>query len=58
LTARALRRVLQVTEGVSARIFRMLNELAIEAIENGTEEITDEATEHWRPVVERQAAIA
>ena len=33
LTARTLRRILQVTDGVSARIFRMLNDLAIEAIE-------------------------
>lgn len=58
LTARALRRILQLTDGVSARIFRVLNELAIEAIETGVEEITDEAVERWRPVVERQAAFA
>ncbi|MGO9431566.1 TniB family NTP-binding protein [Rhodoblastus sp.] len=58
LTARALRRVLQMTDGVSARIFRVLNELAIDAIVAGDEEITDEAVEHWRPVVERQAAFA
>ena len=58
LTAGALRRILQVTDGVSARIFRVLNELAIDAIVTGAEEITDEAVEAWRPVVERQAAFA
>ena len=31
LTAKSLRRILQVTEGLTALIFRMLNELAIEA---------------------------
>lgn len=58
LTARALRQILQMTDGVSARIFRMLNELAVDAIESGVEEITDDAVERWRPVVERQAAFA
>jgi len=58
LTARAVRKILQMTDGVSARVFRMLNELAIDAIETGAEEITDEAVERWRPVVERQAAFA
>ncbi len=58
LTAGPLRRILQVTDGVSARIFRVLNELAIDAIVTGAEEITDEAVEAWRPVVERQAAFA
>lgn len=58
LNARTLRRILQLTDGVSARIFRMLNELAIEAIETSAEEITDDSVERWRPVVERQAAFA
>lgn len=47
-----------MTDGVSARIFRMLNDLAIEAIETDVEQITDEAVERWRPVVERQTAVA
>ncbi len=58
LTAHALRQILQSTNGVSARIFRMLNELAMDAIVAGNEEITDEAIERWRPIVERQAAFA
>ena len=40
------------------RIFRMLNDLAIEAIETNVERITDEAVERWRLVVERQVALA
>lgn len=58
LTARSLRRILHVTEGVSARVFRMLNELAVEAITTGAEELTNEAIESWRPVVEQRAAVA
>lgn len=57
LTARSLRRILQVTEGLTARIFRVFNELAVEAIDNGVERITDEAVERWRPVTEREAAF-
>jgi hypothetical protein len=45
LSARTLRRILQVTEGLTARIFRLFNELAVEAIEAGRERITDEAVE-------------
>jgi len=40
---KGLRRILQISGGVSARIFRMFNEVAIEAIETGAERITDEA---------------
>ena len=38
-----------MTNGVSARIFRMLNDLAVDAIETGVEEITDEAVERGAP---------
>lgn len=58
LSARSLRRILQVTEGLTARVFRLLNELAIEAIETGREQITDDAVERWRPVLEPEAAFA
>jgi TniB protein len=43
--------------GVSARIFRMLNEVAVEAIETGAEQITDEALERYKPVGEDEAAF-
>jgi hypothetical protein len=58
LSARALRRVLQVTGGITSRVFHMLNELGIEAIETGTERITDEAVERYRSVMDREIAFA
>ena len=57
LTVKGLRRILQASDGVSARIFRMLNEVAIEAIETGAERITDEALERYKPVGEDEAAF-
>jgi len=57
LTARALRRILQVTGGVTAWVFRLLNDLAVEAIESGAEEITDAAVEAWRSVSEEEPAF-
>jgi hypothetical protein len=36
----------------------MLNDLAIEAIETNVEQITGEAVERWRLVVERQGDLA
>jgi hypothetical protein len=57
LTVKGSRRILQVSDGVSARIFRMLNEVAIEAIESGVERITDEALERYKPLGEDEAAF-
>ena len=58
LTPKSLRRILQVTEGLTALIFRMLNELAIEAVKTGVEQITDEAVERWKPTIETEAAFS
>jgi hypothetical protein len=58
LSARTLRRVLQVTDGLTARVFRLFNELAVEAIKSGRERITDETVECWRPVLDAEAAFA
>ena len=58
LSARAVRKVLQVTDGITSKVFRMLNDLAIEAIENGTERIADEAIERWRPTMNHGMAFA
>ena len=57
LTVKGLRRILLASDGVSARIFRMLNDVAIEAIETGVEQITDEALERYKPVGEGEAAF-
>ena len=58
LSARSLRRLLQVADGLTSRAFRALNELAVEAIASGRERITDEAVEGWTPVFDAEAAFA
>jgi hypothetical protein len=58
LSVRAVRRILQVTDGITAKVFRMLNDLAIVAIEAGIECITDDAIERWRPVMNHEMAFA
>jgi len=58
LSARSLRRLLQVADGLTSRAFRALNELAVEAIASGREQITDEAVERWTPVFDAEAAFA
>ncbi|KQV13844.1 NTP-binding protein [Rhizobium sp. Root1203] len=58
LTAKSLRRILQVTEGITANIFHIVNSLAIDSIESGRERITDEAIEKWEPEFDADAAFA
>ena len=58
ISARALRQVLQVTEGVTARVFRMFNDLAVAAIQDGTESINDASIEAWRPMIKPTPAYA
>ena len=58
LSARSLRRLLQVADGLTSRAFCALNELAVEAITSGRERITDEAVERWTPVFDAEAAFA
>ncbi len=58
LSARSLRRLLQVADGLTSRAFRALNELAVEAVASGREQITDEAVERWTPVFDVEAAFA
>jgi hypothetical protein len=58
ISARALRQVLQVTEGVTARVFRMFNDLAVAAIQDGTEGINDASIEAWRPMIKPTPAYA
>ena len=58
LTPKSLRRILQITDGITANIFQMLGSLAIEAIESGTEHITDGAVEAWVPAFDTEAVFA
>lgn len=50
LTVASLRTILNMTGGVTSRIFTMIKSLAIEAIQSGEERITDEAVHAWQPV--------
>lgn len=58
ISARSLRHVLQATEGVTARVFRMFNNVAVAAIRAGTECISDAAIETWRPMTRATPAYA
>ncbi|KQZ54141.1 NTP-binding protein [Rhizobium sp. Root149] len=58
LTAKSLRRMLQISEGITANLFHILNILAIEAIESGQERITDATVERWEPEFDAEAAFA
>ena len=58
LTPKSLRRMLQITEGITANIFHMMNSLAVEAVETNAEQITDEAIERWQPEFDAEAAFA
>lgn len=58
LSSQGLRHLARVSDGVTARVFAILNELAIEAIRAGTERITDEDIESWKPALEKEAMFA
>ena len=58
LSAQSLRHLARITDGITAKVFSMLNELAIEAVRSGAERITDEAVEAWRPIVDKEAAFS
>jgi hypothetical protein len=58
ISARAMRRLLQVTNGITSTVFRTLNELAIEAIESGAERVTDAAIDRWQPMVTNDRLFA
>ncbi|WP_175493969.1 hypothetical protein [Microvirga guangxiensis] len=58
LSAQSLRHLVRITDGITAKVFLTLNELAIDAIRAGAEKITDEAVEAWRPAVDKEAAFS
>lgn len=45
------------TDGITARIFRMMNALAIAAVQCGLERITDGAVLSWTPLIDDEAAF-
>lgn len=58
LTPKSLRRILQITDGITANIFHMLGSLAIKAVEDGSERITDSAVDAWAPDFDVEAVYA
>ena len=58
ISARALRHVLQLTDGLTAGIFSLFNALAIEAVASGAECISDDSIAAWQPASRPAAAFA
>jgi Bacterial TniB protein len=58
LSSQSLRHLARVSDGITARVFGILNELAIDAIRCGTERISDEDIESWKPILERETMFA
>jgi hypothetical protein len=57
LSAQGLRHLVRIADGITA-LFGVLNELAIDAVETGTECISDTVIETWKPAIEKEAAFA
>jgi Bacterial TniB protein len=51
LTVKSVRHILSLSDGLTSKIFSMLNALAVAAIEKRDEQISDEAVLQWAPVV-------
>jgi hypothetical protein len=58
LSAHSLRTLARATDGITAKVFGMLNELAVESVRSGKEQITDDDVESWKPALEREAVFA
>jgi hypothetical protein len=58
ISSQSLRHLSRLGDGITARVFEILNEHAIESIQEGTERITDEHIESWKPALEKEAAFA
>jgi len=54
----SVRTLARATDGITAKVFSMLNELAVEAVRSRKEQITDEDVESWKPALEREAVFA
>lgn len=55
LTVASFRIIINVTGGVTSRVFTLIKSLAIDAIESGEERITDEAVQAWQPIWAKHA---
>jgi hypothetical protein len=50
-----LRHLVRIADGITARVFGVLNELAIDAVATGAECISDTVIETWKPAIEKEA---
>lgn len=50
--------MLHATDGITARIFALFNDLAIAAIRSGVECIDDSGVEGWQPIGKAMPAYA
>ena len=57
-SAQGLRHLLRIADGITARVFGVLNELAIDTIATGAECVSDIVIETWRRAIEKEAAFA
>jgi len=57
-TGQSLRPLARATDGITAKVFSMLNELAVEAVRSKKEQITRRGVENWKPALEREAVFA
>ena len=53
-----MRRLLQVTDGITSRVFRLLHQLAIEAIKSGAERLSGDAIDQWQPMKPNERLFA
>jgi hypothetical protein len=53
-----MRRLLRVTDGITSKVFHLLNQLAIEAIKSGAEKLTDDAADQWHPMTPNDRLFA
>jgi hypothetical protein len=54
LSAQGLRHLVRIAGGIIARVFGVLSELAINAVETGPECISDTVIETWKPAIEKE----
>ena len=58
LASQSLRHLARISDGITARVFGILNELAIDTIRTGSEHITDNDIESWKPAFDKETVFA
>ena len=58
LASQSLRHLARISDGITARVFGILNELAIDTIRTGSEHITDNDIKSWKPAFDKETVFA